>query len=374
MLDRGSDISLQDLILPLWNSRRLIVAISIVGFIAFLGCAFLLPKVYTAKTLIMPPQQQQSAASAALAQIGGLAGGAGAALGIKNPAEIYISMLKSRSVTDAMVSKFGLIQYYQVKLREEAVDALLSSTQISSGKDGLISISVESRDPNKAAAIANGYVVELRRVAGGLAVTAAAQRRLFFGNQLNSIKERLAMSEAKLVEIQAQTGILHLEGEAKSAMERIAQIRAQISAQEIQSAAMRQGMTSDNPEYQRAQAALVELRKELQLAVSKQSPGEQGFLSRSTLPGAALAYVRSAREVKYNELLMEMIARQFELARLDEANEGAVIQALDVAQIPERKSGPRRLLIGISGGLLSLFLSSLFVLLRARHLGWRDAG
>ncbi|WP_374536432.1 GumC family protein [Chitinimonas taiwanensis] len=366
-----TEISLLDLIRPLWRARKTIGMVAIVGFLVCFGVASLLPKVYTAKTIIMPPQQQQSAASAALAQLGGLAGGAGAALGVKNPAEIYISMLKSRSVTDAMVSQFGLIDYYQAKLREEAIETLLQATQISSGKDGLISISVESRDPKHAAAMANAYVAQLRRVAGGLAVTAAAQRRLFFESQLKSVKERLATSEARMAEVQMQTGILQLEGEARSTMERIAQLRAQVSALEIQAASMRQGMTVENPEYQRGQAALQELRKELQVALSRQSSGDKDFLSRSTLPSAALEYLRSAREVKYNELLMDMIARQFEAARLDEANEGALIQVLDVAQVPERKSRPRRLLIAMMGGLLGLFISSLFVLIRPGYRAFR---
>lgn len=365
------EISLMDLIRPLWCARKMIGMVAVAGFLACFGVASLLPKVYIAKTVIMPPQQQQSAASAALAQLGGLAGGAGAALGVKNPAEIYISMLKSRSVTDAMVNQFGLMKSYQTGLREVAIEALLQSTQIASGKDGLISISVESRDPKQAAAMANAYVTQLRKVAGGLAVTAAAQRRLFFENQLKSVKERLATSEARMAEVQMQTGILQLEGEARSTMERIAQLRAQVSALEIQAASMRQGMTADNPEYQRGQAALQELRKELQVALSRQSSGDKDFLSRSTLPSAALEYVRSAREVKYNEILMDMIARQFEAARLDEANEGAVIQVLDVAQVPERKSRPRRLSIAMMGGLLGLFISSLFVLIRPRYRAFR---
>lgn len=366
-----TEISLLDLIRPLWRERKMIGMVAIAGFLVCFGVSSLLPKVYTAKTIIMPPQQQQSAASAALAQLGGLAGGAGAALGVKNPAEIYISMLKSRSVTDAMVDQFGLMETYETELREVAIEALLQSTQIVSGKDGLISISVESRDPKQAAAMANAYVTQLRKVAGGLAVTAAAQRRLFFENQLKSVKERLAASEARMAEVQMQTGILQLEGEARSTMERIAQLRAQVSALEIQAASMRQGMTADNPEYQRGQAALQELRKELQVALSRQSSGDKDFLSRSTLPSAALEYVRGAREVKYNEFLMDMIARQFEAARLDEANEGAVIQVLDVAQVPERKNRPRRLLIAMMGGLLGLFISSLFALIRPRYKAFR---
>src|SRR2546422_4050225 len=171
---------------------RLIVLAKRKWFIfKFVGCAavlstgisLLLPKTYTANAKIMPPQPNQSmGAMAALSiQLGPLAALAGQGLGLRNPSDLYIAMLRSRTVADDLIDRFSLMSVYKQKLREYARGRLEAATEIKAGtKDGVISISVDDRDPRRAADLANGYVDELEKLTKTLAVTEAGKRRTFF--------------------------------------------------------------------------------------------------------------------------------------------------------------------------------------------------
>lgn len=358
------EIDLLAVAAQLWLARKQIAQIA--GAITLIGLlyAFLTPKIYTAQVVLMPPQQQQSAASAVLAQLGGLAGGAGAALGLKNPNDIYVSVIKSRTVAERLIQQFDLAKLYEVDNIDDAVLALEQVTEVASGKDALITIKVDDFDPNRAAALANAYVAAFREVSGKLAMSNAAQRRLFYQQQLADTRKSLSLAEEKLTEVQRKTGILQLEAQGSVTIQAIAALRAEIAARTVALAAMREGMTPSNPELQRSQAALSGLEKQLAEMLGKQGSADEAFLSRSAAPAAGKEYVRALREVKYNELLLEMLAKQFEIARLDEANEGSVIQVLDKATPPFNKSKPKRALVIVLFAVFGLVCGIGYVLAR----------
>jgi capsule polysaccharide export protein KpsE/RkpR len=220
-------------------------------------------------------------------------------------------------------------------------------------KDGIISIEAEDRDPKRAADIANAFVEELRNLSNTLAIGEAAQRRLFFETQLRQTKDNLTKSELAL----RGSGISEaaLKTMPQSAIEALARLKAQITAQEIKLASMRMFMTDSNPQFRLAVQELIALRTEL-------SKAEQSDSAKAVGNGAE--YIAKYREFKYHETLFELMAKQYELARLDEAREGAVIQVVDAAIVPERKSKPKRALITIST-MLAVFLATvLFVFIR----------
>ncbi|MGQ5525081.1 GumC family protein [Chitinimonas sp. PSY-7] len=357
-----NEISLFELTEMLWASRRFIIGVTSVVTLVASIVALLLPNIYTSQVIILPPQQQQSAASAVLSQLGGLAGAAGSAMGLKSPNEIYVSMIKSRTVAEVLTKQFELEKLYKAKGRDETIKKLKEVTEVTSGKDSLITVKVDDEDPKRAADLANAYVIALRQISSTLAVGVAAQRRLYFERQIASTKKQLADAEARLVVVQAQTGILQLEAQGKVTIEAVASLRAEIAAKAVQIFAMRQAMTKQNPELQREEAALEGLRSQLAQMLGTQSDEDRAILPRSVAPAAGLEYIRALREVKYNEILMEMLAKQFEIARLDEANDGSVIQVLDAAVPPERESKPKRLVIVTLSMILGIILSITFVL------------
>jgi tyrosine-protein kinase Etk/Wzc len=351
------EIHVLDVLHTLLSSwRLLLVGPMLIGACA-LGITFMIPPTYIGITKILPPQQQQSSSAAMLQSLGALGGLAGAASGMKNPADQYVAFLKSRAVQDALVARFKLQNRYDIALKEDAVKALNARTNIMGGKDGLITIEVEDKEATTSAALANGYVEELRKLLDRLAVTEAQQRRAFFEKQLQQTKIHLTEAEEAL----RRTGVNEttLKSNPVVAVTAVAQLRAQITAQQVKLASMRGYLTESAPAFKQAQAELSALRAQ-----------ESQFGGGTAAPADGDAdYIARYRDVKYHETLFELFARQFELAKVDESREGAVIQVLDRAQTPERKSKPKRAFIALVAALIALGSLLLFVFLRQ---GWRN--
>jgi uncharacterized protein involved in exopolysaccharide biosynthesis len=238
------------------------------------------------------------------------------------------------------------------------------NSTIKTGKDGLITIEFDDEDPVRAAAIANAYVDELDKLTQTLAVTEAAQRRLFFERQLQQVKNDLSEAELALKKTQETTGLIKLDDQGRAIIEAVATIRAQISAKEVELRAMRTYTTEQNPDYVRTQQQLAGLRNEL-LKLERSSVSGQGdiMLPTGKVPEAGLEYLRRYREIKYQEAIFELLARQFEAAKIDEAKEAAIVQVVDRAIQPDKKSKPRRALIvmviTVVGAVVSILLSLL---------------
>jgi uncharacterized protein involved in exopolysaccharide biosynthesis len=347
------EISLLDLLQTIVDNLRLLVLGPLAVGILALGISFLIPPTYTAKTQFLPPQQQQSAAAGLLQSLGGLGGLAGAAAGLKNPADQYLAYMKSNAVKDALIDRFKLMDRYEAKLRTDARMALDGAVRIASGKDGLISVEFDDKDPQFAADLANAHVEELQKLLGRLAVTEAQQRRLFFEKQLTQAKDKLTAAEQSL----KSTGISDsvLKSNPASAVAGIAALKAQVTAQEVKVGAMRGYLAETAPDFKQAMTELANLRAQL----SKQDKDDT-----PNTPAGQGDYISKYREFKYHETLFELFAKQYELARVDEAREGAVIQVLDAAQPPERKAKPKKALIAIIATLATGFALLLFVFIR----------
>ncbi len=329
-----------------------------------LAGAFLLPAYYTANAKILPPQQNQSMASAMMGQLGQLAPLLGAAagkdLGIRNSNDMYVAMLRSRTVADKMVDRFSLMNVYGKKLREDARRRLDDLTEVVAGKDGVISVSVDDRDPGRAAAMANAYIDELEKLTRILAVTDAGKRRIFFEREVKSANDELAVAEVALKRTMETTGIIQLDNQSKVMLESFASLRAQVVNKEVQVQAMRSFATPENPDLIRAEQELAALNTQVSHIEHGQGGEAMADIALEKVPTKGLEYIRRLREVKYRETLFELLAKQYEAARIDEAKDTAIIQSLDVAVPPEKKSWPKRGLIVLAVTLLAGLLAVLW--------------
>ena len=350
----NDEISLLDLLQTIVDNLRLLVLGPLAVGITALVISFLIPPTYTAKTQFLPPQQQQSAAASMLASLGSLGGLAGAVGGIKNPADQFLAYMKSVTLQDAIIDRFKLQERYETKTKFDTRKELTENVRGLSGKDGLISVEVDDTDPKFAADLANAHVEELAKLLGKLAVTEAQQRRLFFEKQLVQVKVKLTQAEIAL----KSTGIAGsvLKSNPTSAVAAVAVLQAQVMAQEVKVGAMRGYLAQTAPDFKQALNELTNLRAQL----SKQ---EQGTPSGDKVSVEG-DYITKYREFKYQETLFELFAKQYELAKVDEAREGAVIQVLDAAQPPEKKAKPKKALIFIIATLASGFALLLFVFVR----------
>ncbi|CAN5832001.1 Wzz/FepE/Etk N-terminal domain-containing protein [soil metagenome] len=341
-------INLLDLLQVLAENWRLLVIGPLLAGVLALGISFFIPPTFTATNKFLPPQQQQSSASAMLQSLGSLGGLAGAASGLKNPADQYVAFVKSRSVQDALVDRFKLMERYDKEFREDARKALETNVVVSSAKDGLITILVDDKDPQFAAQLANAHVEELGKLLNRLAVTEAQQRRVFFEKQLNTAKDNLVKAELALKSSGVNSGVL--KSDPKVAVESIARLKASIVVQEIKLATMRGYLTENAPDFKLAQTELAALRSQITRA-EKEEPATDSNND----------YVTKYRDFKYNETLFELFAKQYEIARVDESREGSIIQVVDTALPPERKSKPKKATIAISVTLATGILLLLII-------------
>jgi uncharacterized protein involved in exopolysaccharide biosynthesis len=346
------EISLLDLLLVVVDNLRLLVIGPLLIGLGALGVSYTMTPIYTAKTQFLPPQQQQSSAASMLASLGALGGLAGAATGLKNPSDQYIAFMKSVSVQDALIDRFKLVEKYEAKLKTDARMALTGSVRIASAKDGLISVEVDDKDPKFAADLANAHVDELRNLLARLAVTEAQQRRMFFEKQLLITKENFTKADLALKSSGINSSVL--KSSPASAVEAVARLKAGISVQEVKLGTMRNYLTESSPDFKQALSELASLKTQLAKA-EKEEPASKGTTD----------YVARYREFKYQETMFELFAKQFELAKVDESREGAVIQVLDTAEPPERKAKPKKAMIAITATLASGFALLLFVFIRS---------
>jgi uncharacterized protein involved in exopolysaccharide biosynthesis len=362
-------LDLLELLLVLAREKKLILQITLGAAILAAIVVFIVPKMYMATATILPPQQNQSVLSGMLGQMAGVQTLDLRDLGLKNPSDVFVAMLKSRTVEDALINRFDLRKVYNVKRYQDARKILEKRSEIDPEKEGLISIQVTDRDPKRAADIANAWVDELRSLNMSMALTEAAQRRAFFEQKLNAERNDLSSAELALKQVEQKTGLIQPDAQTKALIGAVADVRAQIAAKQVQIQSMRTFATPNNPDLKRAERELAELQAQsARLSQTERTTGELGEGNLQVPTGkvatASLDYLRLAREVKYHESLYDFLARQLEAARIDEAKNAVLVQVVDRAVEPEKKSSPKRMLIIAVVAFLSFLLVSFYVIVR----------
>jgi tyrosine-protein kinase Etk/Wzc len=365
-----------DMVAMLVGRGRFLLALTIGAAVLAAIVVLIIPSRYTAETIVMPPSQNDSMSSALLGQLAGsgtLASMAGASLGIKSPGDMYVALFRSRTVEDAMIQRFGLMGRYRASRMSNARKAFeAKSTVAFAPKTGLITIEVTDRDPNLAAQMANAYTAEFRKFSANLAITEASQRRAFFQQQLLEANENLTSAEEAMKRTEQTTGVVEIGAQTRALVESAASIRAQIVAKDIQLRAIRTYAAEDNPELVTVKQQLSALQEELaRLSGPGQDSGSGMILPKSKVPEAGMEYVRRLRDMKYYETVSELLAKQFELAKVDEARQGAGIQVVDSAVTPDHRSFPKRTLTVLFSAIIAFFAAVGWCIVSE---GWRQRG
>lgn len=355
------EINLLDYLIVLAKRKGLIIIITVGLMIIVAIYSLILSPVYKAETKILPPQQASSSMAAQLLNQLGPAGGViGGAAAMKTPNELYIALLKSNAVLDRVIERFNILKTEKLKTKTDARKLLLNKLKTQDDKkSGIITVGIEDKNPRKSAEIANAFIEELKSFNKGLAVTEASQRRLFFQEQLEDIKKALVRSEEEIKGFQEKTGALKIDEQAKAMIESIARLRAEIAAKEVELKVMRTYSTGQNPDVKKMEEAIRGMRAEIGKLESKSGSGYDPLMPTGRMPQVGTEYVRKLRDFKFNEALYELLFKQYEAAKLDEAKDAAIIQVIDKAEPPEQKIGPKRrqmiTIAGIVGFFFSLF-------------------
>ncbi len=377
-------ISLLDLLLVLAAGRKTIAKTTLGFAVAGVLFALLQSNVYTAKTTFIPPGNQQlSPQSALTAQLGalGAAGGGGfaAAFG-KNPADLWVALLKSDSVATTVILQNNLLEEFRAKNIAPAIKRLTGKTRIAADKSGLISIEVDDKNPALAAQIANGYMSGLLELNKTLVFSQAGQKRLFFEQQLKRAREGLAEAEI-MTEAGLKTGDPNsdsvkklLQASPRAISDTTQQLRARIAAKQIEISAMKSYAADGNIDLKRTQDELESLEEQLsalegvptpkQHAIPEGTSDEDKQQATKLTIDQKVAARAKVQDIRFYDSLISLLTNQYEQARLDEAKEPVVFQVVDVAQPPFMKSKPKRFLIVMISTLAGFFLSILWVFAR----------
>lgn len=354
---KKSDATLIEFLIQLARQKWLILAFTCAAILVGIICCMVLPTRYTATTKIMTPRQNQSSASLMMSQLASSgaspwAAAVGSGMSLKNPNDIYVGLLNSRPVADAIIHQFGLQTIYRTKSLTATRKLLEGNTRLASESSGLLAISVTDRDKKRAADLANAYTEELRVLTNSLAVTEAAQRRMFYEEQLKRAKEDLIEAEYSFQQIQQKRGLIQLDAQAKVLIAGLAELRAQTAAKQVELQALRSYSTENNPEVRLVENQLASLQQETALVEHRSSSSGSSVAGLQDVAGAGLEYLRAEHEVLYRQTLFDVLIKQYDAAKMDEVKDAAVLQVVESAIPPEQKSSPRRASIVLTFAVL----------------------
>ena len=355
-------INLLDLLLVVVKRKTMIICITLAAAVLTALYSLSLPNIYTSKALIYPSQEDKGLANAMMAQFGGLANLAGGSLGGKTLEDLYLTLLKSDAIKDPIIDRLGLMKRFKAKMRTGVYRRLDAVTMVSAGKkDGVITISVSDRDRRWAAALADAYVRELGNLTIRLNVTGAGKNRLFLENRLGEAKADLGRAEEALRTFQARNKVLNVPEQAKATIQGVAQLRAQLALEEVRLATTRRQFTDASQEVKNAKATIINLKTQVE---QLEGQGGGSIPSVGSVPGLGQEYVRLMREFKIQESIVELMTKQYELARINELKDVVPFQVIQSAKVPERKSKPKRSRIVILATMAAFFASVFFAFIR----------
>jgi tyrosine-protein kinase Etk/Wzc len=345
------------------HDKRMILIWTFAAAVLGAAYSFIIPYVFTATTRMMLPQQSTPSAALLLSQLansggpGSLMSAASGGLGLKNPNDTYVGLLSSRPVADAIIQRFGLQAAYRAGDMTTARMRLAANTTLRSEKSGFIAVTVTDHDKKRAADIANAYADELRNLTKTLAVTEASQRRLFYEEQLSRTKEDVVAAEVAFQAVEQKKGLVQPDVQAKALIEGMAALHAQVAAKQVELHALRSYSTDSNPSVQIVENQLASLQAEATRLDQKNHSSRPADLGLQDVAGAQMDYLRASHELQYRQAIFDLLLKQYDAARLDEAKDAAVIQVVERAIPPDKRSSPHRTVIVLMFAVLGLLAS-----------------
>ncbi len=365
------ELTILDIFHIVWSRKKLLLWLLILFTGGSIAYSLLATEIFKAECRILPSKQNSGMAAQIMAQMGGLGDLAGLA-GISTSGQLLVGILKGDMVLNAIIDRFNLMALYEkdtkLKMREMIISNLLDATEDT--RSGIVTVSVLDEDPARAAEMANAFVEELSKRLQSLSIGEATQRRIFFEGQVNQAFKALGEAEDEMARYQEQSGLVAVGPQLEALFTSIAQLRAQIAAKEVEISGLRTYAKQDNLNLRLAQSQLETMRTELvKLEEQQKKQGQsnlegngESFSSMSQVPQFGLEYQRRLRDVKFAEAIYELMLKQFEAAKLDEAKDLLTVHIVDPATPPDYKFKPKRALIVLFSTALGLCLGIFWAL------------
>lgn len=372
---KSKEVNFWDYVIIIVKWRKLIVTSFVIVCIIASVVSLILPKWYKVKATLLPPVDQTSSSFRLASMLSELPIGEFGVPGVSSPLDIFKAILESRTVAEAIVNKLNLVEVYHKDNIEDTIASLWNRSRIEIGVEGIISITVEDRDPELAAAIANSYVQELDELNQRINISQAKNTRVFVEERLREVTEDLKKAEEALRDFQSEHKTVSLSDQVAAAIQAAAEIRAKQVELEVEKGVLSKVMSNTHPEVVRLKVEIEELQKQLdELIISPpqelqleglDEPNEKKYsIPLSEVPSVGLQLARLTRDLKIQEAVFELLTQQYEQAKIQEAKDTPTVQILDPAVPPEQRSKPKRKIIVLVAGVLSLFVSTFYVFLK----------
>ena len=354
--------SLLDYLLVIAKHKKMIILTTFGAAVITALITLMMPNIYTARAMIIPSDEDKGGISAALmAQLGGLAGLSGGAIGAKTTGDLYVTMLKSETVKDPIIDRFKMMEVYDVKYRADAYKYLNLNSNISLGKkDGVITIAIKDKDPKRAAELTNAYLEEPGKLASGLNMTGAGNNRLFLEKRIAEAQADLSRAEDALKVFQTKNKAISVTDQAQATIAGVAQLRAQLAVKEVELATLQRQFTDTSQEVKTTKATVSSLRAQIAGLEGKGSGGSSSIPNVGSMPQLGQDYLRLMRDFKIQEAVLEMLTKQYEVAKVSEAKDVAPFQLLQKAKVPEKRSSPKRKQMVLYAAGTGLLLSIMY--------------
>ena len=374
----------------LWESRTFLYKTALFALVLSTIVVFIIPVRYTSTTRLMPPDSGGGGMSSILAALtkGGsseLASLGGQLFGLKSNGEVFVGMLHSNTIENALVDKFDLRKVYGARTYLSARDDLEDRTDISADrKSGIITIKVSDRSASRAAEIGREYVNQLNLLVTNLDTSAAHRERIFLEGRLGEVQVQLEAAEKDFSAFASKNTALDVKEQGRAMIGAAADLEGQLIAAETSLEGLRQIYTSNNVRVRSLQARIDEYRRQLQKMGGKTPPDPNNTAAQGggtanseqtdyptirELPILGVTWSDLYRRTRVEEVVFETLTKQYEMAKVEEAREIPSVKVLDAADVPEKKSFPPRLLFMVLGTLFGLICACIWSLASSR---WQD--
>lgn len=356
--------------LTLLVSYRRFIFLNFIGVcLIVLIISFALPSWYVATTTILPPggdAVSMGLASSVMGSVSGLATSLSLPF-MATPSDIIAAILRSRVVGQVVIEKENLMEVFDTKSMEQALRELSSHTTVTVTDEGLISLSYEDKDRTRAARVANRFMEETDRINQQTSASQAKSARVFIEERLAKTQKDLSQAEENLKRFQEENKTILLDEQMKAAIDKAAELKAQMVSSEIKLNVLSKTLSSNHPQIRSLKSEIDEIKRQLEILETgnpdQASSGEKTVMNVpfDEVPSLSLKLGRLIREVKVQEAVFELLTQQNEQYKIQETKDTPTVQVLDRAVPPEGRAKPKRaFLLGISG-ILSLFASLVFI-------------
>ena len=357
-------ISILDYLEAIIHYRHMIAKVTIISAISSVIFSLCLPNIFSATSKILPPQQDSyGLMGMMMGSAGGMGSMAADLLGKSTPADMYASILSSDAISDKIIDRFKLMEVYDMKYRVDTYKVLDKRVDISAGKkDGIISITVNDKDPKRASEIANAYVDELDKLTTNMNIAGAGQNRLFYETHLAKAKINLTKAEDNLKAFQSKNKSFDIAEQAKGTIKGVASLEAQLALEEVKLAGLKQVLTDSAQEVKTQQSVVSNIKN--QIAKLEGNRQNTSILGIDSVPELGQQYLRLMRVFKTQEMIVDLLTKQYEISKITESKESTSIQIIQTARVPDKKIKPKRAFIV----LITTFATGLFSILYAFFL------